>query len=565
MPTAERPRPEESNQGLLAVLVSLATLTVFAGLFVVRSFDDNRLTSWRWAFEQEDFGTVTPILAVGIVFAYAISRVSVRGHWRPAALFVASFATSALFWGAPEVIVDAARYFMQAKYLELYGVGYFLENWGGEIAAWTDLPLVPFAQGLVFTLFGEMRIVAQAFTTFLFSATVVVTWLIGRTLWDDTVGGVAGTLLLAMPYLLIQPALMLVDVPAMFFLTLAVFTTIKAIRDGDTRFLVLAPVAITLAMLSKYSVWLMLSVVPVIVLVHLDRDWRSVLKRAAAVGLATILLAGTVALMKFDVVAAQLKLLWSYQWPGLARWEESHVSTFLFQVHPFVTAAALCSVAVALARRDRRYAIVAWMLLLVVALGVKRARYILIALPMLALMAGYALREIRDGRLRKFVVSCAVSSALVTAVFGYLPLLKGMSAANLMAAGERLDAMDVDRVEVFTLPQERSIVNPAVSVPILDLYTGKRVVFRDGAPSPPARRTIATSPLRFTWEFDTPSYYAPGRSSPGDAVAVIASHADQPLPERIAARIAGMRLSGAFAVSDGVFRFKTFVRVYRPP
>jgi hypothetical protein len=158
------------------------------------------------------------------------------------------------------------------------------------------------------------------------------------------------------------------------------------------------------------------------------------------------------------------------------------------------------------------------MLLLVVALGVKRARYILIALPMLALMAGYALREIRDGRLRKFVVSCAVSSALVTAVFGYLPLLKGMSAANLMAAGERLDAMDVDRVEVFTLPQERSIVNPAVSVPILDLYTGKRVVFRDGAPSPPARRTIATSPLRFTWEFDTPSYYAPGRSSPGDAV-----------------------------------------------
>jgi hypothetical protein len=565
MPAADRPGPEQSNQRLLALLVSLVTLTAFAALFVFRSLDDNRLTSWQWAFDPADVAWVFPALAAGIVLAYAVSRISVPGRWQAPMLFVSSFMAAASLWGAPEVIVDTARYFVQAKYLELYGVGFFLREWGGEIAAWTDLPLVPFLHGLVFTLFGEARVAVQVFTTFLFSATVVVTWLIGRTLWDDTVGGVAGALLLAMPYLLTQPALMLVDVPSMFFLTLAVFTTIKAVRDGDVRFLVAAPVAITLAMLSKYSVWLMLSVVPVIVLVYLDRDWRPVLKRAAAVGLATILLAGMLALMKFDVVAVQLKLLWSYQLPGLARWGESHVSTFLFQVHPFVTAAALCSVAIALAKRDRRYAIIAWMLLLIVALGVKRARYILITLPMLALMAGYALREIGDGRMRRFVVSCAVVSALVTVVFGYLPLLKGMSAANLMAAGERLDAMEVDRVEVFTLPQEQSIVNPAVLVPILDLYTGKPVVYRESALAPPARRTIATSPLRFTWEFATPSYYAPGRSGPGDAVAVIASHADQALPDRIGARIAGMRLSGAFAVPDEIFRFKTFVRIYHPP
>lgn len=565
MPAADRPGPHQSNQRLLALLVSLITLTAFAALFVFRSFDDNRLTSWQWAFDRGDFAWLFPALAAGVVLAYAVSRVSVSVQWQAPALFASSFMAAAFFWGAPEVIVDTARYFVQAKYLGLYGPGYFLAAWGGEIAAWTDLPLVPFLHGLVFTLFGEARIAVQIFTTLLFSAATVLTWLIGRTLWDDTVGGVAGALLLAMPYLLTQPALMLVDVPTMFFLTLAVFTTIKAIRDGDARFLAAAPVAITLAMLSKYSAWLMLSVVPVIVAVHLDRGWRPVLKRAAVIGLATILLAGTLALMKFDVVAAQLKLLWSYQLPGLARWGESHVSTFLFQVHPFVTAAALCSVVVAFIRRDRNYAIVAWMLFLVMVLGVKRARYILVTLPMLALMAGYALREIADGRLRRFVVSCAVVSALVTAVFGYLPLFKGMSAANLMAAGERLDAMDVDRVEVFTLPQERSIVNPAITVPMLDLYTGKRIVYRDGAVAPPAPQTIATSPLRFTWEFGTPSYYEPGRESPGDAVAVIASHVDQPLPDRLAARIAGLRLSREFTLSDRIFRFRTVVRVYGPP
>jgi 4-amino-4-deoxy-L-arabinose transferase-like glycosyltransferase len=283
MPVADRPGPEQSNQRLLALLVSLVTLTAFAALYVFRSLDDNRLTSWQWAFERADIVWVFPALAVGTALAYAVSGISVPGRWQAPALFVSSFLAAAVLWGAPEVIVDTARYFVQAKYLELYGVGFFLREWGGEIVVWTDLPLVPFLHGLVFSLFGEERIAVQVFTTFLFSATVVVTWLIGRTLWDDTVGGVAGALLLAMPYLLTQAALMLVDVPTMFFLTLAVFTTIKAVRDGDVRFLVAAPVAITLAMLSKYSVWLMLSVVPVIVFVHLDRDWLRCMKCLSSV------------------------------------------------------------------------------------------------------------------------------------------------------------------------------------------------------------------------------------------------------------------------------------------
>jgi len=282
-------------------------------------------------------------------------------------------------------------------------------------------------------------------------------------------------------------------------------------------------------------------------------------------GLATILLAGTVALMKFDVVAAQMKLLWSYQWPGLARWEESHVSTFLFQIHPFVTAAALCSILVAVARRDRKYAIVAWMLLLIVILGVKRSRYVLIASPMLALMAAYALREIGDAPIRRFVVSCAVVSALVTALFGYLPLLKGMSVGNLMAAGERLDAMDVGRVEVFTLPQERSIINPAVMVPILDLYTWKPIVYRDGTLAQPPWQAIATSPLRFTWEFVSPPYYAPGPGSPSDAVAVIANRSGQALPAKLGGKITDMRPAGAFETPDKLFRFKSFIYLYAPP
>lgn len=556
-----------ANQGLLALLVSLITLTTFTALFLLRFLDDNRLTNWQWAFDRSDIRLLVLALAAGLALAYAASGVSIPARARGVLLFASAFAAAVLFWGVPEVVVDAARYFMQAKYLELYGAGFFVVEWGREIAAWTDLPLVPFLHGLVFAVFGETRVAVQAFTSLLFAGTVVLTWLIGKTLWDDTVGGCAAALLLAMPYLLTQPALMLVDVPTMFFLTLAVFTTLKAVREGGAGFLLAAAAAITLALLSKYSTWLMLTVVPVIVLTHFDRGRWTVLRRAAVIALATLLLTGTFALMKFDVVAAQLQLLWTYQLPGLARWEESHTSTFLFQIHPFVTAAALCALAAAFVRRDRKFAVVAWMLLLLVLLGVKRARYILIALPMLALMAGYAMREVADRRIRRFIVSCAIVSTLVTSVFGYLPLLKRMSAVNLLAAGEHLNGMDVEAVEVYTLPQPQSVINPAIAVPILDLFTDKRIIYRGNAVAPPAPASIATSPLRFTWEYDTPGYFRPRTDGPrAAAVVVIIAYRNLPLPDRIGAKkTANFQLSREFSVSDDFFRFKTLVRVYHTP
>ena len=214
---------------LAHAVVLLLSLAAFLTLFVFRAQDDNRLTSWQWVFNDADVFRITPILVVGLLLAYALATVPLPRHRPASVLFVLSFAVAALSWTEPEVIVDTARYFTQAKHVELYGVGYFLTEWGGQISAWTDLPLVPLLYGLIFSLFGENRIFIQVFTTLLFSGTVVLTYLIGKTLWDEAVGFYAGALLLGMPYLLAQVPLMLVDVPTMFFLTLAVFMTIQAL------------------------------------------------------------------------------------------------------------------------------------------------------------------------------------------------------------------------------------------------------------------------------------------------------------------------------------------------
>ena len=545
--------------------VMLLSLAAFLTLFVFRAQDDNRLTSWQWVFADADVFRITPILVVGLLLAAALARIPFPRRRPASVLFVLSFAVGALSWAEPEVIVDTARYFTQAKHVELYGVGYFLTEWGGQIAAWTDLPLVPLLYGLIFSLLGENRIFIQVFTTLLFSGTVVLTYLIGKTLWDEAVGVYAGALLLGMPYLLAQVPLMLVDVPTMFFLTLAVFMTIQALERGGTGLMALAAVAVALAFWTKYSAWLMLSVLPVVFLARHRNGPRSVWLRAGALTAASAVLIGTVLLPNIDVIMGQLELLQSYQAPGLRRWEESFTSTFLFQIHPFITCAALFSAYAACKHRDSRYAIILWLPLLLVLLEIKRIRYLLPVFPMLALMASYGLREIRNGEVRKYVVLCIVASSVVLMVFGFLPFAHKVSAVNLKQAGEYLDSLAADRAVVIALPQLHAPVNPAVSVPMLDLFTSKRLVYHHDSVPAPAGEVVNKSPLRFTWEYRNPAYYAAGTDGPGDsAVVVIASDPAQPLPASVGQRLQGYRLSREFIDLENVFGYRTIVKVYLP-
>jgi len=550
---------------LAYVAVMLLSLAAFLTLFVFRALDDNRLTSWQWVFTDADVFRMVLFLVIGLFLAYVLVKAPFSVRRPLSLLFVSSFAAGAMMWGEPEVIVDASRYFTQAKHVELYGLGYFFKEWGGQIAAWSDLPLVPLLYGLIFSLLGEDRIFIQVFTTLLFSGTVVLTYLIGKTLWDEAVGFGAGLLMLGMPYLLVQVPLMLVDVPTMFFVTLAVFATLQALRRGGVGWLALAAAAVALAFWTKYSAWLLLSVLPVVFLVELRAGPRPVFRRAAALAVASTILIAPMLLLKFDVIAGQLELLQGYQAPGLKRWGESLTSTFLFQIHPFITCAALFSVYAAFKHRDFRYAIVLWLPLLMLLLEIKRIRYLLPVFPMLALMAAYGLREVRDAEVRKYIVLCIVASSMVLTTLGFLPFMQQTSAVNLKHAGAYLDSLEVDRVEVITLPQVHAAINPAVSVPLLDLFTAKRLVYHHDAALAPVGERLNESALRFTWEYKNPEYYGAGTLGLGaEAVVVIAGDDAQPLPVSLGQRLRDYSLSREFMASENIFGYRTIVRVYLP-
>jgi hypothetical protein len=558
-------------------------------LYIFRNSDDNRLTSWKWAFADTELLWPVLIIMAGIIFLYALLNSPIT-HQRPSLfLFSVSFAVCAVFWKVPEVIIDASRYFTQAKHLELYGITYFFSEWGRDIYAWTDLPLVPFLYGLIFKIFGEARAFIQVFTAIIFSGTVVLAYLIGKALWDEETGFFAGVLLWGIPYIFSQTPLMLVDVPTMFFLTLAIYMFIIALQKGGI-WVPLSAVSVFCTVFSKYSAWVMLSVLAVVFLVLLKQgsgrnrrgqgvmvhdadaqtpeavpDFRSCIYRGIAVVVITGALVGVAVYLKYDFILGQMKFLREYQAPGLGRWGESFVSTFLYQIHPFITIAALYAVYYAVRKKDPKFLIISWLVLLIVILQIRRSRYVMVVFPMVTLMASYGLQKIASPEIRRYVASCIAAVSLTVAMFAYMPLLQSMSLVNLKNAGIFLDSVDAEKVEVFALPSEKSTVNSSVAVPILDLYTGKDILYHyDNSSSFPSE-SIDTSPIRFTWGYKNPGYYIPTQNGPVSyTIAVITNHGDDVLPGPIREKLKRYERIRVFEATEGLFLYSPVVTVYSP-
>ncbi len=544
-------------------IVSLAVLLTFLVLFVIRSADDNRLFSWQWVFAGNSSYKIIFLLIPGIFIGNALSRLSLIERAPRAALFLCSFLVTATLWTEPELIMDAARYFTQAKHLEVYGVRYFINEWGNNIVAWTDLPTIPFLYGLIFKLFGESRVLIQVFTTLLFSSTLVLTYHIGKSLWNDEIGLSAGMFLLGMPFLLSQVPLMLVDVPTMFFFTLSILTFIKALKKGGILLSILASVALFLAVFSKYSTWFLLPALGIILAIFIKEDPKSIFHRSLAIFLLSGLLIGVLVALKFDVIKEQIKLLISYQGPGLGRWGESFLSTFFFQINPFVTLAAACSFFLAAKNKDRKFAIISWPMAFIFIFAIRRIRYVLPVFPLMALMAAYGMQAVRRSELRKFITYATVISSLTITIFGYLPFARKISAINLMEAGEYLNDSGIEPVEVYTLPLKDPVANPSVAVPLLDLFTKRRIVYRYSPELYPPPEDIKTESLRFTWEYKNPRYYTmdPMAKKPSTIV-IVAGESNPTIPPYLQRILQGYQMSKKFEMVADPFRYKTIAEIY---
>jgi hypothetical protein len=545
------------------LLVSFCALLVIPLLYLGRLADDNTLTSWKWVFPATGILQVFFTLVPALLCAYALSGLRFAGRRAYALLSGVSVLAILPLWQEPEAIIDASRYFVQAKYLGEHGAGYFLREWGGSIPAWTDLPLVPFLYGLIFRWFGEERIYIQIFNTLLFALTCLLTFAVGKKLWDEETGLNAGLLLMGIPYLLTQVPLLLVDVPTMFFFTLSIYAFLNAIEKGGVAWISISSASLFMALFSKYSAWPMLCVVPVISFVLPGTDARTACRRSAAVLLMAGLVAGAVISLHFDLFREQMAILWGYQWSGLGRWQEGYVSTFLFQSHPFLALLALLGIYRAVRQKDRRFLVAGWFAVFVFLLQIKRMRYILPLFPLFALMAAYGLNSFRDAGVRRFISLCVAASSVVIACGAYLPFLNSTSMANLQHAGRYIDTLACKSVAVYALPQKDSSGSTFVAIPVLDYHTAKQIVSPQEWPSHPETGDTRQSSLRFTWETSKPGLYAKTEADVGCALAIISSEAVERVPEAFTGGHRGSFVElKRFDLASDIFKYQTFVTIF---
>jgi len=546
------------------LLVSFCALILVPLLYIGRLADDNTLTSWKWVFPASGILRVFLILVPALLCAYALSGLRLAGPRAYALLPALSIFSVLPLWQGPEAIIDASRYFLQAKYLSEYGTEYFLRQWGGAVHAWTDLPLVPFLYGLIFRWFGEERIYIQAFNTLLFALTCTLTFAVGKKLWDEETGLNAGLLLMGIPYLLTQVPLLLVDVPTMFFVTLALYAFLNVVEKRGALWLSASSISLLLALLSKYSAWLMLGVVPLTSLVFTAGDRKRTFGILATAVLMTGVVAGALVYVRFDVFREQMMILRTYQWPGLDRWQEGYVSAFLFQSHPFLALLALLGIYRAARANDRRFLVAACFAVFVFALQIKRIRYIIPLFPLFALMAAYGLNSFRDRGVRNFICLSIMASSLVIACFAYLPFLNSTSMANLQHAGRYLDTLECDAVEVYALPQANSSGSTFASIPILDYHTRKKILAPQSWPAHPEMGDARQSSLRFTWEARKPELYSSTDAARGCAIALISSEAVDRLPEAFTGgKQNTFELLKRFDLASDVFKYQTFVTIFK--
>jgi hypothetical protein len=263
-------------------------------------------------------------------------------------------------------------------------------------------------------------------------------------------------------------------------------------------------------------------------------------------------------------MSEQIRLLLSYQRPGLSRWGESFLSTFFFQIHPLITLAAVYSVYEAWRRKDIRYLGVLWLVALVFFFRIRRIRYIIMVFPMLTLMASYGLQRIRQKEIIRFLSLSVAAMSIAVGVFAYLPFLRQNSSSNLANAGKYLDSLGITEAEVFTIPSENSFVNPAVAVPILDLFTKKHLIYNYIEKKPYATGELSHTPFRFSWEYKNPRYYTVTEKvgEDGSAIVLISDGTTDEVPEGLKQKLVGLSKKVSFDKTDNIYEYQAVITIY---
>lgn len=468
---------------IIYILIGLAILISYYILYIFRSVDNTVLMSWDPVFVYSgiNINDLLILLTIVIFISFIISRIKISNKYNEEKyhvlfLFCTGIIICSLFWNIPEINPDAARYFMEAKYLELKGIGSFVNDWGQGFFVWTDSPTVPFFYGIIFKYLGEYRVYIQIYNAILFSLTSVLTYKISKRLWNEEIGLYSGLLMMSFPFLLSQVPLMLVDITLMFLAILSVFLILKIF--DNKYYCIPASVAIFFAVYAKmYS---LLFIIPPAISI-LIINYRSVLKNKNR-WLFTIIFSMAIILIFFllnmDVFIGNLQTFQTTaKLSDAATYFESPLN-YLFQIGSIIIFLALLSIIVAYRKKNYNYFVMlAWIAIPLLFFYNARIRYMIASFPVIAMMASLSLFSLSHKPIKKFLILSLFLTSIAFTVYAYIPFEENFTDRNIKDAAEYTNSLNISEIELFLDFSEKHSQDPEAMVSLFDLYSNKRIVY----------------------------------------------------------------------------------------
>ncbi|MCA9897839.1 MAG: glycosyltransferase family 39 protein [Ardenticatenaceae bacterium] len=290
-------------------------------------------------------------------------------------------------------------------------------------------PLVPIMYGLVMNLLGTSQLAGRTVTVLFALGNGLLTYFIGRRLFDRRSALLGGLLLFSFPLVFRLGAAAMVETALTFFFTLTALLTLRLAEKPTIGRLLLVGLAIGAGLLSKYTMVFVLPLVFGIIMVQ--QSFKQAVRYLGVMGLVgAMLLAGWLLFAnQLDVLQQQLATVWEYA--GLVLTNE-YGRRVLFESMTNrlpsglgvynLPLLALGTVFVLNRRQKADWILLIWILSvwLPLSLTLPDHRYFLPSFPALALLAGLGLQQIPTGKLTSGTVRGLLLSLLLAASTLYL-------------------------------------------------------------------------------------------------------------------------------------------------
>jgi asparagine N-glycosylation enzyme membrane subunit Stt3 len=338
--------------------------------------------------------------------------------------------------------------------------------------------------------------VAGRYVSALFGVgTIILVYLLGRTLYGRRAGVIAAVLLAVMPYHVVVSRQILLDGPMTFFATAALLCIALFVRSDDRAWLILAGASIGVAALTKETAIILVG--SVFVFLSLTSSFWRPLRHVIGAGALAVGLALTYPLV--TVLSGGSRNGQSYLTWQLTRQPNHSITFYLTEVPVAIGVLALVAavLAVILRRRDeawREVLLVAWVAVPFVFFEVwpvKGFPYLLVTTPAIALLAASVLSRLLRGQPERWrraagasAVAICVMSMLVPAIGGVVdPASSGLAGAGGIPGGRQAGQWIAAHVPSGS---QLMTIGPSMAN-ILEYYSGHRSDGLSVSPNPAHR------------------------------------------------------------------------------